>query len=102
MRCQASERKTNVGKESCGNDGVVESEESQKQASLSFHEPLGNPANTAGFPHSHSSGDEGGWKSGKPRSGFPLSHGPESPFSTLKHQAADGLRRPPRAALRAT
>src|ERR1019366_9167189 len=29
---------------SCGNAGAVESVESQKQASPSFHEPLGNPA----------------------------------------------------------
>ena len=28
----------------CGNAGAVESVESQKQASPSFHEPLGNPA----------------------------------------------------------
>jgi hypothetical protein len=32
-------------KEGCGNDGAVESVESQKQASHSFHEPLGNLAN---------------------------------------------------------
>ena len=31
-------------RESCGNDGAVESVESQKQASPSFHEPLGNLA----------------------------------------------------------
>jgi len=30
--------------ESGGNDGSVESEESQKQASRPFHKPLGNPA----------------------------------------------------------
>jgi hypothetical protein len=29
---------------SCGNAGAVESVESHKQASPSFHEPLGNPA----------------------------------------------------------
>src|ERR1035438_6225571 len=29
---------------SCGNAGAMESVESQKQASPSFHEPLGNPA----------------------------------------------------------
>jgi len=45
-----------------------------KQASLSFHEPLGNLAQTARFPHSHSSGGEAGWESGKPKAGFPLSH----------------------------
>ena len=31
-------------KERCGNDGAVESVESQRQASHSFHEPLGNRA----------------------------------------------------------
>src|ERR1017187_9355972 len=31
----------------------------------------------ARFPHSHSSGDEGGWESGKPKAGFPLSQRPE-------------------------
>jgi hypothetical protein len=36
-------RKTGRGV-SCGNAGAVESVESQKQASPSFHEPLGNPA----------------------------------------------------------
>jgi len=30
--------------QSCGNAGAVESVESQRQASLSFHEPLGNLA----------------------------------------------------------
>jgi hypothetical protein len=33
-------------REGCGNDGAVESVESQKQASPSFHEPLGNLANS--------------------------------------------------------
>jgi hypothetical protein len=37
-------------KESCGNVGSVESEESQKQASHSFHEPLGNLANSSEIP----------------------------------------------------
>ena len=35
----------------------------------------------ARFPHFHSSGDEGGWKSGKPKAGFPLSHRHESLIS---------------------
>ncbi len=34
----------NTGPEGCGNAGAVESEESQNQASRSFHEPLGNLA----------------------------------------------------------
>src|ERR1035438_10434861 len=36
---------------SCGNAGPVESVESQKQASPSFHEPLGNPANSRRDSH---------------------------------------------------
>jgi hypothetical protein len=35
----------------------VESVESQKQASPSFHEPLGNLAESARFPLSHRAGD---------------------------------------------
>ena len=38
-------------KEGCGNDGAVESVESQKQASHSFHEPLGNLANSRRDSH---------------------------------------------------
>jgi len=34
----------NPGPEGCGNAGAVESVESQKQASHTFHEPLGNLA----------------------------------------------------------
>src|ERR1700719_2103602 len=50
----------------------------------------------ARFPHFHSSGDEGGWKSGKPKAGFPLSHRHESPFSRNEKQGrAGGLRPPP-------
>jgi hypothetical protein len=45
-------------KESGGNAGSVESEESQEQASHSFHEPLGISPTAARFPHSHRSGDE--------------------------------------------
>ena len=38
-------------KESCGNGGAVESVESQKQASPSFHEPLGNLAKSRRDSH---------------------------------------------------
>jgi len=37
-------RSKNGTRPSCGNAGAVESLESQKQASQSFHEPLGNLA----------------------------------------------------------
>src|SRR5258708_16043838 len=80
---------------SCGNAGAVESVESQKQASPSFHEPLGKLAKRrARFPHFHSS-DEGGWKSGKPKAGFPLSHRPEFPLSQNKKTRPRGGLRPP-------
>ena len=42
MKLEAARKKT--GRGSCGNAGAVESVESQKQASHSFHEPLGNLA----------------------------------------------------------
>jgi hypothetical protein len=37
--------------EHCGNAGAVESVESQEQASHSFHEPLGNLANSGRDSH---------------------------------------------------
>jgi hypothetical protein len=40
----------------------------------------------ARFPHSHSADGEGGWKSGKPKTGFPLFHRHESSFSKQKTQ----------------
>ena len=65
--------------------------ESQRQASPSFHEPLGNLAKTARFPHSLSSDDEGGWKSGKRKARFPLSHRPEPSLSQQEHKTRGGL-----------
>jgi hypothetical protein len=64
----------NRKKENCGNDEAVESAESQKQASLSFHEPLGNLAKTARDSHIPTALAAAEWKSGKPKPGFPLSH----------------------------
>lgn len=55
----------------------------------------------ARFPHFHSSGGEGGWKSGKPKAGFPLSHRPEFLFQKEENQKMRGLRPPRAAALRA-
>jgi len=45
MRRRPAPKPKAGGKESCGNAGAVESVESQKRASHSFHEPLGNLAN---------------------------------------------------------
>jgi hypothetical protein len=63
-----------------------------KDASPSSHEPLGNLANSRRDSHiPTSSGDEGGWKSGKPRSGFPLFHRLESIYHfQAKNTAAGG------------
>ena len=54
----------------------------------------------ARFPHSHSSGDEGGWKSGKPKAGFPLSHRLDSSLSKEQNRSAGGIRPLPAWALR--
>jgi hypothetical protein len=62
-------------KESCGNAGAVESVESQKQASPSFHSPLEISPRTGEIPtFPQLRREAGGWKSGKPKTGFPLSH----------------------------
>jgi hypothetical protein len=42
----------------------------------------------ATFPHFHSSGAEGGWKNGKPKAGFPLSHRLGLSRSKQKNRAA--------------
>jgi hypothetical protein len=100
MRRRSAPRRKIERRKSCGNAGAVESVESQKKASHSSHEPLGNLAKKpARFPHSHSSGDEGGWKSGKPKAGFPLSHRLDFSLSKEKNRSASGLRPPPAAAL---
>ena len=39
--------------------------------------------------------EAGGWKSGKPKAGFPLSHRHESPFSRKQTRTTGGLRPPP-------
>jgi len=51
-------RKQRRQEERYGNDAAVEAVESQKQAFHRSHEPLGNLANSARFPHSHSAGDD--------------------------------------------
>src|ERR1039457_6974492 len=62
---------------SCGNAGPVESVESQKQASPSFHEPLGNPAKRRRDSHiSTAPAAKGGGKGGKQKQGFHFSHPP--------------------------
>jgi hypothetical protein len=71
-------------KERCGNAGAVESVESRRQASHSFHEPLGNLATgQARFPHSHSADDEG---DGKVENQKQVFHFPTAPSSSLSKQ----------------
>jgi hypothetical protein len=56
-----------------GNGGAVEREEKHKQLSLSFHRPL-EISQKARDSHIPTAWHRPGWKSGKPKSGFPLSH----------------------------
>jgi hypothetical protein len=50
MTATVSKTKNTPGKESCGNAGAVESVESQKPASPSFHSPLGISPRTGEIP----------------------------------------------------
>ena len=51
MKTVTAPRRKTESEESCGNAGAVESVESQKQASHSFHEPLGNLAKSRRDSH---------------------------------------------------
>src|SRR5258708_35518837 len=51
MRQRSAPKPKAARKKSCGNAGSVERMESQKQASHSFHEPLGNLANSGRDSH---------------------------------------------------
>jgi hypothetical protein len=59
--------------EGCGNAGAVESVENQKQVSHPSHRPL-EISPTARDSHIPTARLRPGWKSGKPKAGFPLSH----------------------------
>src|ERR1039458_7802917 len=86
---------------SFGNAGAVERGESQKQASPSFHEPLGNLAKRRRDSHiSTTPAARGDGKKEKQKHGFPLSPPPPPHFSNPKHNIG-GLSPPPTAALRA-
>jgi hypothetical protein len=83
-------------KEGCGNDGAVESVESQKQASHSFHEPLGNLANSRRDFHISTAPTTKA--DGKVENQGQVSHFPTATISLIskkKNQSAGGLR-PPR------
>src|SRR4029077_20445854 len=84
-------------KTSCGNGGTVESVEIQRQDFPSSHRSLEISQTTRDSHISTAPSEAGGWKSGKPKAGFPLSHRHESPFSRNQTRAAGGLRPPPTA-----
>src|SRR5436190_2777864 len=77
-RCAKNEAaktaRNDKSQKSCGNGGAVESVESQKQASPSFHSPLEISPGTGEIPTFPQLRRRGGWESGKPKTGFPLSH----------------------------
>jgi hypothetical protein len=81
---------------SCGNAGAVESVESQKQASPSFHEPLGNLAKRR--RDSHISTAPATRADGKVENQKQVSHFPTAPNEYRdqeRNRAAGGLRPPP-------
>src|SRR5260370_42396315 len=81
--------------ESCGNDGPVETVESQKQASPCFHRPLEISPRAGEIPTFPQLRRRGGWKSGKPKTGFPLSHRHLFMPKQKKRGPPGGLRPPP-------
>ena len=86
---------------SCGNAGAVESVESQRQASHSSHEPLGNLAKNrrdSHIPTAPATKADGKVENQKQVSHFPTA---SIPLSTKEqNRSAGGLRPPPPAALR--
>src|ERR1022692_2256828 len=87
--------------ESCGNGGAVESVESQKQASHSFHEPLGNLANSR--RDSHIPTAPTAKADGKVENQRQVFHFPTATVSLSqeeKHRRAGGLRPPRRLSQR--
>jgi len=103
MSLRRAPKTKNARKESCGNAGAVESVESQKQASPSFHKPLGNLANSR--RDSHISTAPMTKADGKVENKEQVFHFPTATISLIsekKNQRAGGLRPPRRRpALRA-
>jgi hypothetical protein len=83
-------------KESCGNGGAVESVESQKQASPSFHSPLEispKAGEISTFPQLRRKQAVEKWKT---KSRFPTFPPPRIPFfQEPKNRTSGGLRPPP-------
>jgi hypothetical protein len=67
---------------SCGNAGAVERVENQKQVSHSSHRPLEISPTPRDF-HIPTAQAGRAWKSGKPKSGFPLSHTRPAMMTTI-------------------
>src|SRR6266851_4939106 len=69
-------------KKSCGNAGSVERVENQTQVFHSSHRPLEISPTPRDF-HIPTAQAGRAWKSGKPKSGFPLSHTRPAPMTTI-------------------
>src|SRR6202140_2068741 len=67
-------------KEGCGNDGLWTARKTKSRLSAAAHEPLEIAGAIPTFPQPRPLPP---WKSGNPKTGFPLSHGD---FPILKHQ----------------
>src|SRR5712671_6725394 len=96
MTATVSKTKNTPGKESCGNAGAVESVESQKQASPSFHSPLGISPRTGEiptFPQLRRKQADGKVENQKQVSHFPTATNPFLPEG--KSEPRGGLRPPP-------
>ena len=95
MRVSCRQAKSE-SEESCGNAGAVESVESQKQASHSFHEPLGNLAKSR--RDSHISTAPATKADGKVENQKQVSHFPTAPiFSLLRKNKTETRRASPSA-----
>jgi hypothetical protein len=77
-------------RERCGNDGAVESVESQNQASPSFHEPLGNLAKSG--RDSHIPTAPATRTDGKVENQRQVFHFPTASIPSLPNQKTAGLR----------
>src|SRR5579859_6375600 len=69
-------------KKSCGNAGSVERVENQTQVFHSSHRPLEISPTPRDF-HIPTAQASRAWKSGKPKSGFPLSHTRPATMTTV-------------------
>jgi hypothetical protein len=84
-------------KKSCGNAGSVEREENQTQVSHSFHRPLEISPTPRDF-HIPTAQAGRAWKSGKPKSGFPLSHTRPATMTTIHFRKSKANAKPNLAA----